>query len=347
MEPPLPQDGAHGVLKLQLFKSGVFHPSIDPAHRRPDWAVIIAFIALHVGCLAAPFTFTWSSLFLALGLIWLCAGIGITLCYHRLLTHRSFHTPKWFEYVLTVIGTLNWQGGPIKWVGVHRLHHRDSDLPGDPHSPNNGFNWAHIGWMLYKDHDDFKPREAAKDLMRDKVTKWLDDYFFLPQFALVAILYGIGYSIDRAPFGLGFSFVIWGVCVRTVVVYHGTWLVNSASHIWGYRNFETTDQSRNNWWVAVLSFGEGWHNNHHAYQRSAAHGLRWWELDMTYLTIRFLAMFGLATKVVVPEAEVPRSRLLRIRDRVAARATERRIRHLDPTPLSWTQRILQLLAVRS
>lgn len=269
-----------------------------------DWLTVLAIGALHVGCVFAffPAMFSWSGVVLAVVLWWLCGGLGICLCYHRLLTHRSFQTPKWFEYFLVVLGTLNWQGGPLRWVGVHRIHHKESDGEHDPHSPQHGFTWAHMFWCLMKDEPGHDPRAVTKDLQRDKVIMCLDRYFFVPQFILAALLFGAGWLALGSVTG-GLSWVIWGVCVRTVFGFHATWFVNSAAHTWGYRNFETTDGSRNNWWVAIISFGEGWHNNHHAQQRSAAHGMRWWEIDLTYLTIRALEFVGLATRVVRPKLE--------------------------------------------
>lgn len=281
-------------------------PAVDPATRRLDWKVIIAIALIHLACLAAPFTFTWSGFVLMVAMIWICGALGITLCYHRLLTHRSFETPKLVEYFLIVIGTLNWQGGPIHWVGTHRLHHRDSDQPGDPHSPRHGFSWSHLFWTLYKDNDDFRPYDAAKDLLRDPVIAWLDRFFFIPQFAVAGLLLGLGWWIGGPRVGL--SWLVWGTALRTVIVYHGTWFVNSASHTWGYRNFETTDDSRNNWWVAALAFGEGWHNNHHAQQRSAAHGMRWFEIDPTWYIIRGMEFVGLARKVVRPKPPAVKAR---------------------------------------
>lgn len=263
------------------------------------WGNVIAIGALHVLCLLAPMTFTWSGLTLAIVLSWITGSLGITLCFHRLLTHRSFETPKWVEYILTIFGCLTWQGGPIHWVGTHRLHHRDSDKPGDPHSPHDGFSWAHMVWCLTTPLD-YDPRDAAKDMSRDRVLRAIDNWFWIPQFVLAGVLFGIGSWLYDLHVGL--SWFIWGVAVRTVFVYHITWFVNSAAHTWGYRNFKTTDDSRNNWWVALLSFGEGWHNNHHAYQRSAAHGMRWWEIDITYWVIQAMETVGLAWNVVRPQA---------------------------------------------
>ena len=280
---------------------------------RLDWTRVIAIGALHVGCLfllVPAWTFSWSGVAIFFVLWWIIGCLGITVGYHRLLTHRSFKTPKFVEYFLAICGCLTWQGGPIQWVGAHRLHHRDSDHAGDPHSPVvDGFAWSHVLWALYLDNPDFKPKEAAKDLTRDPIMAMIDNYFYVPQFILAAILFGAGYAcghfnlIHENGLKLGLSWFLWGVCLRTVVMYHGTWFVNSAAHTWGYRNFETNEGSRNNWWVAAISFGEGWHNNHHAFQRSAAHGLRWYEFDVTYLVIRTMGILGMATDIVVPEPE--------------------------------------------
>jgi stearoyl-CoA desaturase (delta-9 desaturase) len=261
-----------------------------------DWSAAGPILALHVLCIAAPFVFSWSGLVIALALWWVSGGLGICLCYHRLLTHRSFKTPKWFEYFLTVCGTLCWQGGPIKWVGEHRIHHKHSDHDHDPHSPKHGFNWAHAFWCVMKVPAGYEPRNAAKDLQRDKGTAWIDRNHAWPQFVLAALLMGVGTLVGG--WMLGLSWLIWGVAVRTVFVFHATWFVNSAAHTWGYRNYETDDDSRNNWWVAILSFGEGWHNNHHASQRSAAHGQKWYEIDPTYMTIKVLSWVGLARDIV-------------------------------------------------
>jgi fatty-acid desaturase len=151
-----------------------------------------------------------------------------------------------------------------------------------------------------KEPPGFQPRDAAKDLQRDPVMVWIDRYHYVPQFALAAALLGIGWLIGGPLMGL--SYVVWGVCVRTIFTFHATWFVNSAAHTWGYQSHDTGDDSKNNWWVAVLSFGEGWHNNHHAAQRAAAHGRRWWEVDMTYWTIKAMSWVGLAREIVPVKA---------------------------------------------
>lgn len=264
------------------------------------WANLLRLAFLHVVCLLAllPVFFSWHAVGVFV-VMWVISGLlGVTLGFHRLLTHRSFHTPKWVEYFLTICATIAWQGSPAHWVGIHRLHHADSDGPEDPHSPKDGFGWSHLFWMFYANHPGPVPASVALDLKRDKVHCFIERYWYVPQFIAAGVLYYLG----------GWSFVIWGIALRTVLLYHATWFVNSASHTWGYRNFATEDGSKNNWWVAVLSFGEGWHNNHHAQQRSAAHGMRWWELDITYLAILAMEQVGLAWEVVRPKRPVRKGR---------------------------------------
>jgi len=263
-----------------------------------SWTIIIAIVLMHIAAVLAvlPMFFSWTGLIIFGVLAWLSGGIGIALGYHRLLTHRSFRTPKWFEYVLTIIGCLAWQGGPVNWVGTHRLHHTHSDHDLDPHSPTHGFTWAHIFWTLHRKLAGINGKDAAKDLQRDTGLKWIDRLFWVPQFVLTAILLFSGWLFGG--WMLGLSWVIWGVALRTVVVFHITWFVNSAAHTWGYKNYsDTGDGSRNLWWVGLIGYGEGWHNNHHAHPRSARHGLRWFEFDLTWLTIKVLSWIGLAKDI--------------------------------------------------
>jgi fatty-acid desaturase len=271
-----------------------------PSAGRPrlNWSNVIGWSVIQVGVVLAPFTFTWSGLAVAAAL-YVAAGLGVTMGYHRLLTHRSFQTPRWVEYLLAVLGSLANQGGPIQWVAIHRIHHKHSDSDGDPHSPRHGLWWAHmLWWMPYRAAVDDPARyeRFAPDLARDPVHRTLQRYHGLGPVLLAAVLFAAGQSCD----GAGLSWVVWGLFVRTAVLYHATWLVNSATHVWGYRTYTTRDDSTNLWWVALLSLGEGWHNNHHAFPRSARHGLRWWEVDMTYWGIRLLGWVRLARQIRVP-----------------------------------------------
>ena len=267
-----------------------------------DWTTVIGISVMHLLCIPAIWFFSWSGLLLMIVLWWISGGLGVCLGFHRLFTHRSFHTPRVVECTLAIFGSLAWQGSPIRWVGVHRLHHAESDQEADPHSPQHGFTWAHMLWCMVRDHDGNDPAEFAKDLQRDPFLRWLDRWFVLPQIVLAMLLFGSGWLLT-GTWVAGVSWVLWGTAVRVVFTYHMTWFVNSAAHTWGYRNFDTTDNSRNTWWVALLSFGEGWHNNHHAQQRSAAHGMKWWEIDPTWLTILVMEKVGLATRVVRPKLD--------------------------------------------
>ena len=254
-----------------------------------DWITFTYILAIHlVGLLAVfPNFFSWSAVGVALAMHWVTAGLGVTLGFHRLLSHRSLEVPKWLEYFLIFCGTLSAQGGVIDWVGLHRIHHKYSDNDADPHDSNAGFWWSHLGWMIHHIPADQEISKYTQDINSDPVYQFFSNYFILIQVAFGLFLYALG----------GWPFVIWGVFVRLVVVFHCTWFVNSATHKFGYRTFNSKDQSRNCWWVALLTYGEGWHNNHHAYQYSARHGMQWWELDITWMTIRFLEILGLAKNV--------------------------------------------------
>ncbi|MBZ8179086.1 MAG: acyl-CoA desaturase [Oscillatoria sp. PMC 1051.18] len=254
-----------------------------------DWSIIAYITGIHLVALLAflPSNFTWSAVGVALLLHWVTGGLGITLGFHRLVTHRSFETPKWLEYFFVFCGTLAAEGGPIAWVGMHRIHHLYSDTEKDPHDSNRGFWWSHLNWMLHEIPQDSELPRYTKDIADDRVYQFLQKYFIPIQVVFGLFLFWLG----------GWSWVVWGIFVRLVVVFHCTWFVNSASHQFGYQTYESGDRSRNCWWVALLTYGEGWHNNHHAFQYSARHGLEWWEIDFTWMTIRFLEIIGLATNV--------------------------------------------------
>jgi fatty-acid desaturase len=255
-----------------------------------NWDTTIALVILHLAALAAFFTFSWSALIV--GVITLCIinGPGIGVGYHRLLTHRGFQTPKWVEYVLVTLGALAMESGPIQWVATHRIHHGHTDVAGDPHTPREGLWWSHLGWIIRgaaQRHDAATLQRYVPDLLKDKYYVWLSKYFYVPEIVLGLILLAIG----------GIPWVTWGVLLRMVIGWHFTWFVNSVTHVWGYRHFDTNDDSTNNWLIGLLAFGEGWHNNHHAFPTSARHGLAWWELDVNWLVVRGLEAIGLAHKV--------------------------------------------------
>ncbi len=257
-----------------------------------DWITSVYMVFIHaVAALALlPSNFSWGALGVAFFLYWVTANLGITLGFHRLVSHHSFKTPKWLEYFLIFCGTLACQGGPIQWVGLHRIHHKHSDTDLDPHDSNKGLWWSHFGWMLRIIPADQDVPRYTQDIIDDPFYRFCQLFFVPIQILLGLLLYWWG----------GWPFVIWGIFVRLVVVFHVTWFVNSATHKFGYKSHESLDNSRNCWWVALLSFGEGWHNNHHAYQYSARHGLAWWEIDVTWIIIRTLQFLRLATDVKLP-----------------------------------------------
>jgi len=286
---------------------------------RIRWSYLIGVVGIHLLALLAlsPLFFRWSSVAAALAGLYVFGTLGINLCYHRLLAHRAFRCSSGLEHFLALLGVCCLQDTPVHWVAAHRLHHQHSDEQPDPHSPLAGFLWSHFGW-LWVENSELDRFEAlpryVKDLLRDRFYLKLERYSFwvgvnLLQWALF-FLAGAApgwlgtHRIEEALWS-GASMLVWGVFVRTVFVWHITWSVNSVTHLWGYRRYATEESSRNNWIVGILSNGEGWHNNHHAQPRAAAHGHRWWELDVTFLTIRLLSLFGLAWDVVPVNSRQP------------------------------------------
>ena len=275
-------------------------PQADDRLAHPDqfhYSAVIWIGLIHVGALAAPFFFSWTGLAVFM-LFQFLTGIGVTLGYHRLLTHNSFQTFPIVRRVLAVLGALSGEGPPLFWVSYHRQHHAFSDQEHDPHSPRDGKWWAHMLWLGYKQDPVKTPAHRQKwvpDLLRDPFMRSMDATFIAWHVGLGLAIYGAGYAVGG--WWLALSWLTWGMFARLVVVLHGTWLVNSACHMWGYRNHETTDDSYNNPLVAVVTYGEGWHNNHHALPRRADHGQRWWEVDVTYRVIRLMEAVGLVWNV--------------------------------------------------
>ncbi|MEZ6063305.1 MAG: fatty acid desaturase [Planctomycetaceae bacterium] len=263
-----------------------------------DWVVTGFLITVHLGCLAAPFFFSWTGLFVCIAFHWLTCSVGICLGYHRYLAHKSFKLRGPAEFFVLLAGCLSGEGSPMTWAATHRLHHQKSDQDGDPHSPLEGPWWSHILWLFVKRKDEdvqtlsrrYIPELTGRPMMQ----------FFEKTFAFWLWVQGLALLAAGSLAGgwrMGVSLLVWGMCVRMVAAYHATWFVNSATHLWGYRNYDTRDHSRNLWWVAVLAYGEGWHNNHHAHPSVAPAGHKWWEFDMTWWAIRMLQAVGLAYDV--------------------------------------------------
>ncbi|MFO0904415.1 MAG: fatty acid desaturase [Pirellulales bacterium] len=264
-----------------------------------------------------PYCFSWTGVVVGIAGHFVFGLLGMTLGYHRLLTHRGFTCPKWFEHLLALLGVCCLQDSPARWVAVHRKHHQHSDEQPDPHSPHVTFFWGHMGWLMVR-NIEFETtafyERYAKDLMSERFYRrlemrgmWAAVYFVhaLLHFAAGWLAGRWLWGTPEAALQFGVSMLVWGVFVRTIFVWHVTWFVNSLTHLFGYRNYKTTDDSRNNWLVALLSHGEGWHNNHHAEPRAASHGHRAWEVDMTWWAVRFFEMLGLAKNVVRPKVWRP------------------------------------------
>lgn len=269
--------------------------AVRPLQLPRRWGTTLFMVVIHLLALLAllPRFWSWQAGAVLLVLYWLTACIGVTLGYHRLLAHGAFAVPRWLEALIATCGTLSCQHGPIDWVGLHRHHHLHSDDPADHHNSHLGFWWSHFGWMLRDVPAQRYVHQLTPDLQRVPYYRWLNRNFLLLQVPLAVLLFLLGRDMGVG----GWALVLWGIPLRLVIVYHVTWLVNSATHRWGYVSYSSGDASRNNWWVALLTFGEGWHNNHHAYPSSARMGFRWWELDLTWWHIQALRSLGLARRI--------------------------------------------------
>ena len=291
--------------------------TLGPIHSRAvRWKMdnVYGFIAIHlIAALAVfPWFFSWMGLALFVVGSFLFGILGINLCFHRLLTHRGLACPRWLERTLALLGTCSLQFAPAHWVAVHRKHHHHADEADDPHSPLVGFFWAHIGWLLVRTNGMNRKtliEQYAPDIMRDPFYAWLErrNNWMKVGLASWATYYAAGFALSIASGGtmsaasqFGLSLLVWGAALRTVMVWHTTFSVNSWTHVWGYRTYETPDVSRNNRLIAWLTAGEGWHNNHHADPRSARHGHMQDEFDFTWQIIRFLMALGLARDVALP-----------------------------------------------
>jgi stearoyl-CoA desaturase (delta-9 desaturase) len=278
--------------------------------REVDWLRVLPFLLLHASCLLVfAVGWSWTALAVAAG-AYALRMFAITAFYHRYFSHRSFRTSRAVQFVGALLGASAVQRGPIWWASHHRAHHRDSDGAGDVHSPvQDGFWWSHVGWFLTR--GNFRPRlELVRDLTRFPELRFLDRFDVLVPLASLAAFFGLGELL--AALGLqtsGAQLLVWGFCISTVVTYHVTFCINSVAHRVGSRRYETADQSRNNLVLSLLTFGEGWHNNHHRYPGSVRQGFRWWEIDLCYYALRLMAALGLVSKLnPVPERVLSQGR---------------------------------------
>ena len=269
---------------------------IELGQTRVNWRDLFIITSFHLLLIPAIFMFSWQNLAVMLVGNWIVGSLGVGLGYHRLITHRSFQAPKWLEYTLTIFASMALQNEAFKWVATHRMHHQFCETDKDPHTTRQGFWHAHIGWIFKgtaQDHDDATFKKYVPDLLKDKNHVLIAKYFYVPIIVSGVVLFAIG----------GWGMVLWGVVVRTIFGWHTTWFVNSLSHIFGKRPYQTDDDSTNNWFVALLTFGEGWHNNHHAFPTSARHGLKFYQFDMNWIAIKIFKQLGWAKQIRLADVE--------------------------------------------
>jgi stearoyl-CoA desaturase (Delta-9 desaturase) len=266
------------------------------AEDRIDWLRALPFIGLHFACFGVIWVGVSTTAVTVAAVLYAVRMFALTAFYHRYFSHRSFRTSRTVQFVFALIGAACVQRGPLWWAAHHRHHHRHADTDNDPHAPGvHGFLWSHAGWFL-------TPRAFRTDLARVRdlaafpELRWLDRYDIAVPIALAAVLYSLGWALQRWAPGLGTSgaqLLVWGFAISTVLLFHATVTINSLAHRYGSRRFDTGDDSRNNVWLALLTFGEGWHNNHHFFPGTARQGFRWWEIDLSWYGLRLLALFGL------------------------------------------------------
>jgi stearoyl-CoA desaturase (Delta-9 desaturase) len=272
-------------------------PALDYVEEQDKFSVkTIPFFLMHVACIAVIFVGV------SLPAVLLCLGLyairmfGLTAGFHRYFSHRSFKTSRFFQFLLALLGTMAVQKGPLWWAAHHRRHHKYTDQEGDLHSPvKDGFWWSHIGWVISR---RFDPTDwnAIKDFARFRELRWLNTYHALPGIALAVACFFGGVLFGES----GWQWLVWGFVISTVLLYHGTFTVNSLAHMWGSRRYQTTDDSRNNFWIALWTGGEGWHNNHHHYMASVKQGFFWWEIDFSYYALRVMSWFRLVWDLRMP-----------------------------------------------
>jgi stearoyl-CoA desaturase (Delta-9 desaturase) len=266
----------------------------DAKNEKLDLVTSLPFFAMHLICFAVFFTpLRPIDIAVCIGM-YVLRMFGITAGFHRYFAHRSYETSRVFQFVLAFLGHTAAQKGVLWWAGNHRHHHRYSDMEEDIHSPlQRGFWWSHVGWILSPKYNR-TPTENIKDFARYPELALLNRFHLLPAIALAVAIFFIG----------GWSMLLWGFFVSTVLLYHGTFTINSLSHVFGRRRYKTTDTSRNNWLLALITLGEGWHNNHHYHQNTANQGWFWWEVDLSYYALKVLSWVGLVWDLRTPTESI-------------------------------------------
>lgn len=254
------------------------------------------FFLIHLGCLGVIWVgFSWTAAAVCFAL-YVIRMFAITGAYHRYFAHRTYQTSRWFQFILAFVGASSAQKGPLWWASHHRHHHKHSDTEEDLHSPGiNGLWWAHVGWILSSEYLDYD-KNSIKDFLKYSELRWLDENHGVAPLTLIGLLFGLGFYLQAFHPALGVTpmqIFIWGFCVSTTLLYHGTFVINSLTHMWGTRRFNTTDESKNSLLLALITLGEGWHNNHHRYPGSEPQGMYWWEIDISHYILKIMSWVGL------------------------------------------------------
>lgn len=263
--------------------------------RSVNWQRVIPFVAVHLACLSIIWV-GWSPIAVAVCVfMYLLRMFAITAFYHRYFSHRSFKANRFWQFVFAILGASASQRGPLWWASHHRKHHKHSDDDNDLHSPKHGFLWSHMGWFTCE--EAFKTDYSViKDLAKFPELRFINRFDILVPFLTAVAMFSLGYWLEAFYPELGTTagqMLIWGYFISTVLLAHGTFTINSLCHTWGKRRFETKDDSRNNFWLALITLGEGWHNNHHRFAVSARQGFYWWEVDISYYILKLMAKVGI------------------------------------------------------
>lgn len=293
---PAPGESWSGRALRRWFDTSVAVEVVVGRQDRIDWLRAVPFIAMHLACLGVIWVGVTPVALMLAATLYAVRMFAITGFYHRYFSHRTFQTSRPVQLVFAVIGASCVQRGPLWWAAHHRHHHRVADAPDDPHSPRvHGFLWSHMGWFLTT--RNFRTDlSRVPDLAKFPELRWLDRFDIAMPLALAITMYGLGVLLQHVAPQLGTNgaqMLVWGFFVSTVVLFHATVTINSLAHRWGSRRFNTHDDSRNNAWLALLTFGEGWHNNHHFFPGSARQGFNWWEVDLTWYGLKAMSMVGL------------------------------------------------------